>query len=149
MHGRCHVWLWSIEFSNGSRRPRTETASAHQWGKPVASSRQTERCEAAKERRSEQHPYHPQPKPSSVQSAVGSAHQELHLTATNEHARTVHQPSPNPSSARNQPSASSVLSCLWRFTEVSTLQPEDSRTPLFKAIVYSRSWVRKLVNRPG
>ena len=34
------------------------------------------------------------------------------------------------------------------FTEVSRIQPDDSPTLLFKAIVYSRSWVRKLVNRP-
>ena len=31
-------------------------------------------------------------------------------------------------------------------TEVSLLQPEDSHIPLFKAVVYSVSWVRKLVN---
>ena len=33
----------------------------------------------------EQHPYHPHPKPSSVQSAVGDAHQESVSTATSEH----------------------------------------------------------------
>ena len=31
-------------------------------------------------------------------------------------------------------------------TEVILIQPEDSLIPLFKAIVYWRSWVRKLVN---
>ena len=41
-------------------------------------------------RKSKQHPYHPHPKPSSVQSAVGGAHQELVSTATNEHARIDH-----------------------------------------------------------
>ena len=41
-------------------------------------------------RKSVQHPYHPQPKPSSVQSAVGSALQDSDSTATNEHARTDH-----------------------------------------------------------
>ena len=39
------------------------------------------------------HPKHLQPKPSPVQSAVGTARQELDSTATNKHARTVHQPS--------------------------------------------------------
>ena len=40
-----------------------------------------------------QHPNHPQPKPSPVQSAVSSVHQESDCSATNEHARTDHQPS--------------------------------------------------------
>ncbi len=56
-------------------------------------------------RKSEQHPYHPHPKPSSVQSAVGGAHQESVSTATNEHARIDHQPSQQSSSARNEPSS--------------------------------------------
>ena len=43
-----------------------------------------------------QHPHYPQPKPSPVQSAVGSAHQESNSTATNEHARTDRLPSQNP-----------------------------------------------------
>ena len=47
-------------------------------------------------RKSVQRPYHPHPKPSPVQSAVRSAHQNLDSTATNEHARTDHLPSPNP-----------------------------------------------------
>ena len=55
-------------------------------------------------RKSEQHPYHPHPKPSSVQSAVGGAHQESVSTATKEHARIDHQPSQQSSSARNEPS---------------------------------------------
>ena len=55
-------------------------------------------------RKSEQHPNHPQPKPSSVQSAVGCAHQESDSTATNERARIDHQPSQKSSSARNEPS---------------------------------------------
>ena len=46
-----------------------------------------------------------------------------------------------------------VLSCFTlsrhtNFTEVSRIQPEDPPILSFKAIVYSRSWVRKLVNRP-
>ena len=45
-------------------------------------------------RKSEQHPYHPHPKPSSVQSAVGGAHQESVSTATNEHLR-IHINLPN------------------------------------------------------
>ena len=45
-----------------------------------------------------------------------------------------------------------VLSCFTLshytiFTEISPLQPEESLIPLFKAIVYSRSWIRKLVDR--
>ena len=47
-------------------------------------------------RKSMQHPSHPQPKFSPVRSAVGSAHQESDSTATNEHARTDHEPSQNP-----------------------------------------------------
>ena len=69
---------------------------------------EAERHRAAKEKRrrqkSEQHPYRPHPKPSSVQSAVGCAHQESVSTATNEHARIDHQPSKQSSSARNEPS---------------------------------------------
>ena len=55
-------------------------------------------------RKSVQHPNHPQPKPSSVQSAVGCAHQESVSTATNERAKIDHQPSQKSSSARNEPS---------------------------------------------
>ena len=48
---------------------------------------ETERHKAAKEknsggRKSEQHPYHLHPKPSSAQSVVGDAHQESVSTAT-------------------------------------------------------------------
>ena len=46
--------------------------------------------------KSSQLPNHPQPKPSPVQSAGGAAPQESDSTATNEHARTDHQPSLNP-----------------------------------------------------
>ena len=49
-------------------------------------------------RKSEQHPNHPNPKPSSVQSAVGDAHQELVSTATNDYARIERQPSQDSSS---------------------------------------------------
>ena len=42
--------------------------------------------------KSEYNPNHPKPKPSSVQSAVRSAHQESDSTATNEHAKN-YQPS--------------------------------------------------------
>ena len=55
----------------------------------------------------QQHPYHPHPKPSSVQSAAGGAHQESVSTDTNEHARIDHQPSQQSSSARNESSSSS------------------------------------------
>ena len=37
--------------------------------------------------------------------------------------------------------------CRWTtFTEVLPIEPEDSHIPLFKAIIYSRSWVWKLVH---
>ena len=42
-------------------------------------------------RNSEQHPNHPQLKPSPVQSTAGPVHQESDSTATNEHAKTDHQ----------------------------------------------------------
>ena len=51
-------------------------------------------------------PYHPHPKPSSAQSAVGGTHQESVSTATYEHAGIDHQPSQQFSSARNEPSSS-------------------------------------------
>ena len=47
-------------------------------------------------RKSEQHPNHPQPTHSSVQSAVECVHQKSHSTATHEHARTDRQPSKHP-----------------------------------------------------
>ena len=52
----------------------------------------------------EQHPSHPRPKPSSVQSAVGCARQGSDPIATKKHVRTDHQPSQKSSYARNQPS---------------------------------------------
>ena len=91
-------------ISHGSRRPQTETAGTHQWEKPVVSSRQRGIKPQRKNtggRKSEQHPYHPLPKPSSVQSAIGGAHQESVSTATKKQARIDHQPS----SARNEPSS--------------------------------------------
>ena len=35
------------------------------------------------------------------------------------------------------------------WTELLLTQPQDSLIPLLKTIVYSRSWVSKLVNKPG
>ena len=97
---------------HGSMSPQTETAGDHLWEKPAVSSRQrginTQRKNAGG-RKSEQHPCHPHPKPSSVQSAVGGAHQESVSIATNEHARTDHQPSQQFSSARNEPSSSNAV----------------------------------------
>ena len=61
-------------------------------------SQSKQRHGAAKERRriggrkSKQPPNHLQPKPSSVQSAVESAHHESDSTATNHHVRTDRQP---------------------------------------------------------
>ena len=48
-------------------------------------------------RKSEQHPNHPQPEPSSVPSAVGGTHQESDSTVCNEHTiiLTINLP-PNP-----------------------------------------------------
>ena len=63
----------------------------------------------AGERKIEEHPNHPQPKPSPVQSAVGSAcTSRIRLTATNDYAGNDHQPSPKSSSATNRPPSSSV-----------------------------------------
>ena len=61
---------------------------------------EAERQVASRERRwrqkktSVQHPSHPQPKPPRIQSAVGCVHQGSVTTATNERARTDHQPYP-------------------------------------------------------
>ena len=75
---------------------QTQTVGAHQREKPVVSSRQRgmkpQRRDAGA-RNSEQTSNHPQSKPSSARSAVGSVHQEPDSTATNKHARTDHQPS--------------------------------------------------------
>ena len=60
-------------------------------------------------RKNEQHPYHPHPKPLSVQSAVGGAHQESVSTATNEHAKIDHQPSQQSLSAKNEPSSIIIM----------------------------------------
>ena len=72
-------------------------------------------------RKSEHHPYHPHPKPSSVQSAVGVARQKSVSTATNECARIDHQSSQQSSSARNEPSSSSYSASLASFSEVLVL----------------------------
>ena len=69
----------------------------------------------AEGRKSEQHPYHPHPKPSSVQRALGCAHQESVSTATNENAKTDHQPSQKSSSARNEPSSSYITHATRHF----------------------------------
>ena len=66
-------------------------------------------------RKSEQHLYHSHPKPSSVQSAVGCAHQESASTAANERAGTDHRPSRKSSSARNEPSRYVHIICIWNF----------------------------------
>ena len=42
-----------------------------------------------------------------------------------------------------------TLSRLTTFPDVSLIKPEDSFSPLFKAVLYSVSWVRKLVNWCG
>ena len=83
---RDSLHRWKSAISHGSRRPQTKTAGAHQWEKPVVSSRQRGKKPQRKNaggRMSKQHPYHPHPKPSSVQSVVGGAHQESVSTATN------------------------------------------------------------------
>ena len=71
----------------GGLRPRQLVVIS---GKPVVSSRQRDMKPQRKNtggRETEQHLNHPQPKPSSVQSAAGCAHQESDSTAKNEHAR--------------------------------------------------------------
>ena len=61
---------------------------------------EAERFKAAKEKRRRQKEraasYHPHSKPSSVQNAVGGAHEEPVSTATNERARIDHQLPNNP-----------------------------------------------------
>ena len=39
-----------------------------------------------------------------------------------------------------------MMVVILMMTEVSQIQQEDSPIPLFKAVAYSSSWVRKLVN---
>ena len=90
---------WESAISPGSKKPQTETVGAHQCTKPGVSSRQ--RCvkpqtRDSASRKSEQYPDHPQPKPSHVQNASESAHQESDSTVTNQHVRTDHLPSQNP-----------------------------------------------------
>ena len=42
-----------------------------------------------------------------------------------------------------------TLSRFTIFPDVLFVKPEDSLNPLFKAILYSVSWIRKLVNSKG
>ena len=60
--------------------------------------------------RKSEHPIHPHPKRSSVQSVVGDAHQESVSTAANDDARLDHQSSQQSSSARNEPSSVALSS---------------------------------------
>ena len=111
-------------ISHGSRRPQNETVGTHQCEKPVGSSRQRgakPRRKDAVGRKSEQHPNHPQPKPSSVQSAVGCVHRESDSSATNEHAKTDHQTFSKSLTARNQPSNLQYLSVFACWQYVSRL----------------------------
>ena len=107
---------WESTISHGSRRPQTETVGAHQWEKQVISSRlrgmKPQRKDAAG--RNCEHPNHPQPKPSPVQSSIGSVHQESDFTAVSKNAKTDHQPSPKSLSARNQPSSVRVQGSGYR-----------------------------------
>ena len=89
-----------VKLSVGPQRP-SRLRDWWWWWKPQRKN--------AGGRKSEQHPYHPHPKPSFVQSAVGDAHQESISTATNEHAKIDHQPSQQSSSARNEPSYESPV----------------------------------------
>ena len=77
-----------------------ETADQDSWRSSMRKTScefDAERHKAAKEKhrrqKGEQHPRHPHPKPSPVQSAVSGAHQESVSTATKKHARIDHQPS--------------------------------------------------------
>ena len=78
------------------------------------------RHEAAKERcrRQKEQGASSQPKPSSVQSAVGCVHQESDSTATNQLERTDHHPSQKSLSEKNQPSSGTIL----HSTEVNSAQ---------------------------
>ena len=93
-------------ISHGSRKPQTETAGAHQWKQSVVNLRQRGiklQRKTARGRKRQQHPYHPNSKPSSVQSALWGAHKES-VSTTNEHARIDNQPSQQSLSVRNEPS---------------------------------------------
>ena len=83
-------------------------------------------------RKIKQHPYHPQPKPSSVQSAVGCAHQQSVSTATNECPKIDHRPSQKFSSARNESSSCDSgkqrPGCTWPAQSPAKAQHPSSRT---------------------
>ena len=90
----------------GHQSRQQEASDRDSWRSSVRKASckfEAEKHEAVKEKRRRQkngqHPYHPYPTPSSVQSAIGCAHQESVCTATNERA----------SIARNEPSSSSSL----------------------------------------
>ena len=122
---RRKAWLWCSKkaLQRQMKRQLAQAEISHQSWQQQASDQDnwcssmrkaSHKFEAEKEeatamvkcrRQKKQHnPYHPQPKPSSVQSTVGCAHQELDSTATSEHVRTDHQPSQKSPPARNQPS---------------------------------------------
>ena len=99
----CGYQSWQQETSD----PEPDVSS-RQRGKPQRKSA------GGRRQKGERHPYHPHPKPSSVQSAVEGAHQESISTATNEHAKIYHQPSQQSPSARNEPSSSDLHRCQER-----------------------------------
>ena len=104
-------------YKDQLKRQLAQTGISHQSWQQEASDRDSWRssmksasCELeaerkpqrknAEDKKSEQQPYHPRPKPSSVQSAVGGAHQKSASAATSEHSTIDHQPSQQSSSTR-------------------------------------------------
>ena len=88
-----------MRYKEQLRRQLVQAGISHQSWQQEALNRDSWRssvrkasCEFKAERHkaAKEHPYHPHPKPSSVQSAVGDAHQESVSTATSEHARIDH-----------------------------------------------------------
>ena len=100
----------------------------------------------AADKKSEQHPYNPQPKPSSVQSAVGGAHQESVSTAINEHARTDHQLSKQSSSARNEPSIHPVGWCFEPSGRSTVEQIFNARVIIEKCIQHQRDLFHNFID---
>ena len=115
------------------KRQLAQTGASHQSRQQEASDRESwrsserkasfkfeaERHGAAKDKRRRQKEraasLSPQPKLSSVQSAVGCTHQVSVSTATNERAGIGHQPSEKSSSARNEPSSVAFTVLIVRY----------------------------------
>ena len=108
--------MTELAISHGSRRALTDTAAWRLWVRKASCMFEAERQELMKTQRknagggkSEQHPCHPQPKLSSVQSTEGCAHQESVSTAINDRARIDDQPSKNSWPVRNESSCVKMM----------------------------------------